>query len=200
MGRWSYSNKQEVDDFKKIGVSFLKKYGYFDNGWRTGTINWSRNEEKTGSISIRSFIYKDEQYLNFVYTQTDSNVGEKKDFDYKVSLATTPCNFGGKRYWFICPLTINGKYCGRRVGILYKAGDYFGCRYCYDLTYGSKNLNRQSKFYPLFSVLTLDKKIEDLRESMKRRIYAGKLTRKALKIEKLGNKAVEYSYMANLFK
>ncbi|MCA9947859.1 MAG: hypothetical protein KC449_30465, partial [Anaerolineales bacterium] len=49
------------------------------------------------------------------------------------------CNFGGHRYWFICPLTANGRYCGRRVGKLYLApgSRYFACRHCQNLTYRS---------------------------------------------------------------
>ena len=46
------------------------------------------------------------------------------------------CNFGGYRWWFICPLVVNGNVCGRRVGALYLGGEeYFGCRHCYNLTY-----------------------------------------------------------------
>ena len=58
-------------------------------------------------------------YVKFNYTVTDRNTGEKTDYDYKVQLTTTPCNLGGVRYWFICPLSKNGVYCGRRVAKLY---------------------------------------------------------------------------------
>jgi hypothetical protein len=54
-------------------------------------------------------------------------------------IATTRPRFGGLRWWFVCPLTVNGRPCGRRVGKLYlpPAGRYFGCRHCHDLTYTS---------------------------------------------------------------
>ena len=51
-----------------------------------------------------------------------------------VELTWTPCNYGGKRPWFICPAT----GCGRRVAVIYGAGRYFACRHCYDLTYASQ--------------------------------------------------------------
>jgi hypothetical protein len=43
------------------------------------------------------------------------------------------------RWWFVCPLVVNGRPCNRRVGKLYLPGAsrYFGCRHCYDLTYTS---------------------------------------------------------------
>src|SRR5262249_13469992 len=60
-------------------------------------------------------------------------------FDYRVGLTTTRPRFGGLRWWFICPLVVNGYPCGRRVGKLYlpPGGRYSGCRHCCDLTYAS---------------------------------------------------------------
>ena len=55
--------------------------------------------------------------------------------DYQVLLVTTQPNYGGLRWWFICP----SMHCGRRVGKLYDApgSKYFLCRTCQDLTYTS---------------------------------------------------------------
>jgi len=46
---------------------------------------------------------------------------------------------GKLRWWFICPLVVNERPCGRRVRKLYLPGGgrYFGCRHCYNLTYTS---------------------------------------------------------------
>jgi len=78
-------------------------------------------------------------YVRLQYTQTNHYTKEKTEVDYRVELATTPCNFGGVRYWFICPLVVNGRACQRRVAKLYlpPGGRYFGCRHCYNLTYES---------------------------------------------------------------
>ena len=56
-----------------------------------------------------------------------------------VRLTTTRCYFGGERRWFSCPRMINGRRCGRRVGVLYllPSGHNFGCRACFGLTYMS---------------------------------------------------------------
>ena len=76
----------------------------------------------------------DELHVRLIYSVTDRE-GERTDYDYQVSLVTTPCNFGGVRYWFGCP------HCGRRVAVLYLApGDvYFRCRHCNNLSYHSRN-------------------------------------------------------------
>ncbi len=48
-----------------------------------------------------------------------------------IKLTTTPCHFGGIRYWLICP------QCGKRAGTLYKKplGHLLFCRECHNLSY-----------------------------------------------------------------
>lgn len=53
---------------------------------------------------------------------------------YEVPLTWSPCNFGGRRPWFLCPYT----YCRRRVGSLYLArSGVFVCRHCAGIRYES---------------------------------------------------------------
>jgi hypothetical protein len=78
------------------------------------------------------------------------------------------------------------------VGVLYKAGDYFGCRHCYNLTYSSKNENRRYRNYPLFFWLKSLKKIEELEEKIKRPYYNGKPTRKQRRLEKIERRMIPY--------
>lgn len=185
MGRSSYSNKMEADGLKKIETSFLKKHGYFE-GWRSGTLTWTHGySESKSSISIQTSVTQGEGYMRLVYTQTDRETEEKKDFDYQVQLTTTLCKFGGQRYWFICPLIKKDRICGRRVGTLYKGGNYFGCRHCFELTYSSRKANRNYKYYYLFRLLDVDSKIEKIRETMKRSFYAGRPTKKLRRIMRL---------------
>lgn len=187
MGRWSYSGRQEADGLKRVSVSFLKKHGYFNRGWKSDGIAWSSHGEKRGSMGVQSSIDESEQYIKFIYTQTDKDTGEKKDFDHKIPLTTTPCYFGGKRYWFICPCYANGVYCGRRVGVLYKGGDYFACRHCYNLTYDSRNLSGISKMAG--QTVTMPE-LEKLEAEVKRKYYAGKMTRKYKRYLKKENKSL----------
>lgn len=181
--------KTEADGIKKITTSFLKKHDYFI-GFRSGTITWTRSGmwgEHKSSVGISVSISNEENYLRINYTQTDNDTNEKQDFDYKIPLTTTPCHYGGKRYWFICPWHTNGKYCGRRVGALYKDGDYFACRHCYNLSYSSRNVNRRYKLFCMFNTLTLEQKVEELEKQIKRPYYQGKPTKKQAKLIKFQN-------------
>jgi hypothetical protein len=54
-------------------------------------------------------------------------------------MVSTRPYFGGRRWWFVCPLIVRGIACNRRAGKLYlpPGAKYFGCRKCHDLTYES---------------------------------------------------------------
>lgn len=177
-------SKNEADDVKKIRTNFLKKHDYF-TGWRSGTMTWTRSGwggEHKSSVGIEVSITDGDGYLRIHYTQTDRDTQEKKDFDYKVPLTTTPCRYGGKRYWFICPMSKNGVYCGKRVCTLYKNGDYFACRHCYNLTYSSRN---QSGRYKGFVSIP---DIEEAEMQVKRYYYRGKPTRKYRRVLRLNER------------
>jgi len=169
-------SKTESDSLKKISTSFLKEHKYFE-GYRGGTIKWTSGwSENKSSVGI-NVSTGDDNYLRIYYTQTDNYTQEKKDFDYKIPLTTTHCNYGGKRYWFICPWYKNGNYCGKRVGVLYKDGDYFACRHCYNLTYASRNASGLSKRFGSVTIPDVDK----AKEKVKITHYRGKPTRKYLR-------------------
>ena len=166
--------KTEADHLKKISTAFLKKHGYFD-GYRSGTMTWTSGwSENKSSVGLEASTMNGESYLRIHYNQTDYGTDEKKNFDYKIPLTTTPCRYGGKRYWFTCPWYKSGKYCGRRVGTLYKDGDYFACRHCYDLTYDSRKL---SGFAKGFGTIVSFPELDELREKVKRQYYRGRPTK-----------------------
>ena len=167
-------SKTESDGLNKISTSFLRKHKYF-LGYRGGTIEWTGGwSESKSSVSVE--VSTIENYLRIYYTQTDRYTEEKKYFDYKIPLTTTPCHYGGKRYWFTCPWYKGGNYCGKRVGVLYKDGDYFACRHCYNLTYSSRNLSGFSKRFGSVSIPEIDR----AKEKVKLTHYKGKPTRKYL--------------------
>ena len=138
MGRRPYSDRWIVEECKSISTKFLNTHHYFDGGIRWGWMTWSCNGEQTGSIVFGISTLEGNEYIRFKYTHTDSKTGEKSDLDYKARIVSTHCHYGGQRWWFICPLAVNGRLCSRRVGVLYLANDKrFGCRYCCNLTYQS---------------------------------------------------------------
>lgn len=188
MGRYYSSTKTEADNLKKIDISWLNRQNLLQ-GWRSDQINWTNGHTgDKSSIGIDVVLSENEKYARLHYTQTEHG-GEKKDFDYRIPIISTPCNYGGKRYWFICPLSKNGQYCGKRVRVLYKAGDYFACRHCYNLTYSARNENRRYKMFSLFDTLITEQKIDELQKKIKKRYYAGKPTKKQQRLERLYKQA-----------
>lgn len=177
--------KTTVEEATQLNIFKLKEFGFL-SGYRAGTLTWTRSlTGHQSSIGICVDIHS--LYAKVNYTNTNGITGEKTDCDYKISLVTSPCHFGGVRYWFICPLVVNGRYCGRRVGTLYLAsgGKYFGCRHCYDLSYNSRNESRIGRPGGIGYFLTLEQQIENKEEKLKRRYYAGRPTRKYRRLLKL---------------
>ncbi len=168
--------KQEAEWSNGLSIFFLKKNGYLpkDGGYRSGVINWSYNGENKNSIGLIANIGEDkDNYIKLQYTHTSNWTGEKESMDYRVELTTTPCNYGGKRYWFICPLSKNERYCGRRVGVLFSIGKWFGCRHCGEICYA---VQLQSGNFRIGSVSEPD--VEKAYNEIKRFYYNGKLTRR----------------------
>jgi hypothetical protein len=82
--------------------------------------------------------------LRLVYTSTSYREGKQKQ-EYHVLVSSTPSNLPGntgRRWWFICPLVVQGVACRRRVATLY-GNTLFGCRHCHDLTYQSTRESHQ---------------------------------------------------------
>lgn len=173
--------KQQAEGSNRLSVFFLKKHGYFDKdlSWKSGTITWtygySENKSSIG-ITMRRDSWNtpiERTFLKLNYTHTDHWSGEKSDMNFDIEFTTTPCRYGGKRYWFICPLTKNGQYCGRRVGVVYGIGKWFGCRHCGNIAY-------QSQFeggnFRVGSVCEPD--VEKAYNEIKRMYYNSKPTRR----------------------
>jgi len=172
MGRWSWSNRWTVEECKSISTKFLNTYHYFDGGVHCGSMSWCRNGEKTGSISFTISTLEGDEYIRFQYTYTDRYTEEKTELDYTTRITSTPCNYGGRRWWFICPLIVNGCACSRRVGILYIAnGKHFGCRHCYNLTYES--CKDSHKFDTVLASLAMSSgtSIKEVKRAFKRGIF-----------------------------
>jgi len=186
-------SKDEADSCKKIEIWWLLRDIKERGGYKSTTVRWGE-DGSAGRVGVTVSIWGEEKYVQFSYSQTDYRTGEKRDFDYKVPVVETTCHFGGTRYWFQCSLFKKGTHCGRCVGVLYKGGDYFGCRHCYELTYSSQKTNRRGGMYALYRSLETYIKIDKLADKSKRYFYAGKLTKTQKRIDELRGEAV-YHYM-----
>ena len=157
MGRDIYSSRKTVEETKSISTVYLNENNLLKRGLRNMTITWTggwRAGEE--SIGLQVLMLENDEYVRFQYTQTDDYTGKASKLDYKVRLVSTPCNFGGYRWWFICPLVSDGNACGRRVAVLYRGGKkYFGCRHCYNLTYECQ----RQRYEKYFEELGVDPKV-----------------------------------------
>lgn len=177
MGRWYYNRKATAEESCDLTIYQIRKWGML-SGHHYTTVTWTSRLSGKSSIEVIVDV-RDEPYARFIYTTTDSE-GNKTNYDYKVNLVTTACNFGGVRYWFGCPS------CGRRVGALYLApGNVrFRCRRCNNLSYNSRN---ESSAVALLGETC--REIDKLRSQIKRWTWRGRPTRKARKLYALQRKA-----------
>lgn len=148
MGR--YSSKDTVDGTRNLDVVLFQRQNVFS--WVTGimhTLTWSRNGEVTSAIGYTLVGHQGSPTaIRLNYSTIHRQ--EKRSCEYEVGLTRTSCNYGGSRYWFICPAWKDGRVCGRRSRFLYlpHGADYFACRICYCLAYASSQRSG-SRFYEL---------------------------------------------------
>ena len=201
MGRYTYTEKSTVEESRLVNIAFLNKHNYF-RGWQSGTITWSRNGEKIASIGITVVTNDDNPYIKFNYNITSRDTGKKTVYEYQFPLVTTPCNFGGKRYWFECGLYHNGKYCGRKVSTLYQApgSKYFGCRHCMNLNYETNLIGGANDWYYSGKMFEYDRKADEIYKNMTVHFYNGAPTRKYRRYMNLRRKSSRSFELSKYFR
>jgi hypothetical protein len=137
-GRSAWDARTTVEDCYALDINWMTREGIFDGcGVRWGSVRWSNSHtgEETSSLGYEVSVPQQWMRLRYQLVRNDENL------DYKVPLTTTGLPWGGVRWWFTCPLSRDGQYCGHRVGKLYlpPGGRYYACRHCYHLTYESCN-------------------------------------------------------------
>lgn len=179
--------RAKAESTNRLSVFFLNKHGYLSQGQsrRYGGIKWTMGSwENNINFWVSTGENEDESgYVELMYTVTVNSTGEKTEMCYKISLTTTRCNYGGKRYWFICPLSKNGVYCGKRVGVIYSVDKWFGCRDCADVAYQAQF---EGGTFRVGSVTEPD--VERAYNEIKRAYYNGKPTRKHKRYLRLRDK------------
>ncbi|MBI2996384.1 MAG: hypothetical protein HYY52_06750 [Candidatus Melainabacteria bacterium] len=161
-------NNTKIHPYPKLETESCLKLSLFGLDKNTishasiGTITWSSLMGFKLTIGF-CVLLGDKSAFYIIYPNSD--------IMYEIPLTTTKCNYGGKRYWFVCPL------CKNRFGVLYKAShsNYFACRYCHNLTYKSCKLSGHNKKYgnymPAFQLM-------EEWNSIKRFFYKGEFTKR----------------------
>ena len=165
------------DEVKTVSISFLTKYNYLKpNQWQSGTITWSRNGNKTGSISIKVNTQSESPFIILDYKCNEVPI------NYKVRLVSTLSNLGKGIVWFfVCPST------GKRCRKLYLVDTYFyhrsafrGCMY--EKQTQSKKIRYLDKTLGVY--FRTDQLFEQLYKKHFKKHYAGKPTKKYFKLTK----------------
>jgi hypothetical protein len=171
----------------QISISKLKGWGYLDpEQFKSGTLNWSRNGNPTGSISIQVNTHSEQPYIELDYKYRD------EPRNYKVRLVSMPSNLGkGLIWYFLCPQT------KKRCRKLYSIGGYFlhreafnGCMY--ETQTQSKKYRQLDK--TLGAYIKSDNLYSELYKKNFKKTYAGKPTKKYLRIMEQIQKAESIPY------
>lgn len=162
------------EDLKTVSISFLTKYGYLKpNQWQSGTISWSRDGNKTGSISIQVNTHPESPYLELDYKCNEAPI------NYRVQLISASSNLGkGVVWYFVCPHT------GKRCRKLYLADTYFYHRSAFKgYVYEKQTQSKKSRYFDkLFGGLfRRELFFEQTNKKHFKKMYAGKPTKKYLK-------------------
>jgi hypothetical protein len=133
-GNWyRWSTRPVVEDGLTLDLNRLIRQRKVTPGaWSSGSLTWTRGHdgERVASIGYKADLADPENaWMRLQYKHDD------KPEDYKVQLTTTRPNFGGLRWWFICP--------ARRIRMaklhLAAGGDWFASRQAYGMAYRSQN-------------------------------------------------------------
>jgi hypothetical protein len=137
-GCYARDAKDTTEQYPSVNISALRKQGVLDSGG-SGFVPWYWWGELTALIASE---FRGGLLVLHCFRRYDD---EWRRFSRQVGLDQTPCNFGGLRDWFLCPL------CAERAGVLYAARTRFACRHCLNLTYQS---TRESGLVRLFKKQT----------------------------------------------
>lgn len=146
-GSGRYGGRPTADMSKKIDLAWMIRGGKAAPGqWISGRLNWSYGGRPAGSISYVANIENEQNAYPLLQFWRGSGE-EKRYVEQNVRLVFTQPNFGGRRWWMICPAK------GIRVAKLYmpNGADCFASRKAWRLAYNSQRVARRDRpFEKLF--------------------------------------------------
>src|SRR5690554_3614416 len=181
------TNPTLYDNALQMSIKKLNEWGYLKRGQKVRTqLEWSRNGNPTGSISINVNTHSEQPYIELDYKFRD------EPRKYKVKLVCVPSNLGkGVIWYFLCPQT------NKRCRILYSIGGYFlhreafsGCMY--ESQTQSKKYRQLDK--TLGAYFQTSKLYDEIYSKHFKKWYNGKPTKRYLKLLKKLKEAESIPY------
>ena len=130
----------------KLDLAICMRKGLFRQGLHVaGPMRWKlvHTDQVTAKISYEAnLIHPAAAWVRLHYRSVATSSGATTEWDYRVQLTTTRPNFGGLRWWFICPIT------GTRVRVLYlpfKGKTVFASRQASGLAYRSQRITTEER-------------------------------------------------------
>src|SRR5690606_17944156 len=123
--------KGVVEDYRSLDIASFRREKVL--GWgvcRSGVWSWYRGGESKPCASIGYTLdttCREAPYLRVYYTSHPIGGPAGEGRDYLIPLAVSRPNYGGWRWWFLCPLLRRGVACDQRVRKLYLRQGWFGC-------------------------------------------------------------------------
>lgn len=183
MGRYSYSNRQILENKVSVTIKEMLNIYHFKN--IPQTLNWSSSLSSNGEVfaHVKYFVMiRNRETIspeNFIEFTTAISGGKYKQ---RFSIESQPVHLGGYRYFFKCE-------CGKRVRALWFHNSRWACRHCHGLVYQNCRLNRDVYRLKKFSE-KLEKKAEALRQTKHPRL-ANRALAKSLEYSNLHQAAVD---------
>lgn len=175
-----------IESSSKFSMKDLKRfYDIVPNKCVKGLLEWSRSGEIAGAVEIYINTFEDINKIRLRYKNIN-NQGKCELIDYTVSIIKTECYYGGYRYWFKCP----NNSCNNKCSNLYQNTKYFLCRKCSNLLYEEQIESKQIRGYRIYDY---EYKLKKLHQSIHKKTYKGKITRKQLNINILNMKILNCS-------
>jgi hypothetical protein len=138
---------------KRIDIAWMIRKGLaVPGGYRSGTLSWNVGGEPAGWISYTAdMVQTHASELRLSYTRGDG--ADRESVQQTITLTFTEPNYGGRRWWMICPSR------GNRVGKLYlpNGGDRFAGGRAWRIGYKIQRVAHRDR--PFEKLLRLQRKL-----------------------------------------
>jgi len=181
-----------INSIMRLSINDLvKTKAIIKNKEISSLIKWTNGSE----IKINSVYNDTDIYLQLLYTITNKETNEVKQFNYKVFIQKVKSNLGkGFNLYFNCPES------ALRCKVLYLCygSERFKCRKAYNkrIYYSSQTYSKAYRLNGLF--FKLENTINELSNKRETTTYKGKPTKRNLKLLRLKHKQVEVDKLRDI--